>query len=142
MFYHDLELYRYGLPVPLSDVVTVGWLSKEHGFPTGEIDIDLLRALEKLLYSHRVNPYRGRHVCEFCSAPVSYQGIILGSAEIWLPSLDGNVIFAAPDLIYHYIAAHGYRPPAEFAVAAIRASQKKDWDANQESEKRLTAAFQ
>jgi hypothetical protein len=45
--------------------------------------------------------------------------ISLGSAEMRLRGKE-NIIFAAPDLVCHYMAAHEYRPPDEF-VAALAA---------------------
>lgn len=50
--------------------------------------------------------------------PIEVEGelIKLGSAEIHVKAADGRT-FAAPDLICHYFAAHGYRPPEEFIEA-------------------------
>ncbi|HTW24902.1 MAG TPA: hypothetical protein VMD78_14950 [Candidatus Baltobacteraceae bacterium] len=47
--------------------------------------------------------------------PVEVEGRVfkLGSAEIHVKAPDGRT-FAAPDLIYHYVAQHGYKPPLEF----------------------------
>jgi len=42
----------------------------------------------------------------------------LGSAEIRVQGIDGAV-YAAPNLIYHYMANHNYLPPEEF-LGAIR----------------------
>lgn len=36
----------------------------------------------------------------------------LGQAEIRVAG--GDLIYAAPTLIYHYVEAHDYRPPVEF----------------------------
>jgi len=42
----------------------------------------------------------------------------LGSAEIRVVGQDGTV-YAAPDLIYHYVVVHDYRPPEEFIQAVM-----------------------
>ena len=42
----------------------------------------------------------------------------LGSAEIRVKGKDGKV-YAAPTLIYHYVAAHDYDPPKEFVEALL-----------------------
>jgi hypothetical protein len=42
--------------------------------------------------------------------------MLLGSAEIRVPGKDGKV-YAAPNLIYHYIKDCGYLPPQEFIDA-------------------------
>ncbi len=44
--------------------------------------------------------------------------ILLGAAEIRVLSRMGTV-YAAPNLIYHYVSAHGYKPPEEFLDAAL-----------------------
>jgi hypothetical protein len=49
----------------------------------------------------------------------------LGTAEIRVASDDG-ICFAAPTLIYHYVAEHGYRPPEQFVEAVLKtAAQEK-----------------
>ena len=42
----------------------------------------------------------------------------LGSAEIRVQGKEGKV-YAAPTLIYHYVAAHDYDPPQEFVEALL-----------------------
>jgi hypothetical protein len=41
---------------------------------------------------------------------------LLGSAEIRVFA-DSGAIYAAPDLIYHYMAVHRYKPPDQFITA-------------------------
>jgi len=54
---------------------------------------------------------RGYHDCEFCTKRMIVhetrfkRKIVLGSAEIWIPALEQPLIYAAPDLIYHYGAS-------------------------------------
>ncbi len=36
----------------------------------------------------------------------------LGSAEIWVPGTD--CMYAAPDMLTHYIAEYDYSPPSSF----------------------------
>jgi hypothetical protein len=44
--------------------------------------------------------------------------LLLGSAEIRVFSNEGR-IYAAPNLLFHYVCEHHYRPPKEF-VQALR----------------------
>ena len=147
MYFRDLEPYGYDVPEPLKDVVAIGWLSKDNQFPRGETTAEFLSALERLLSTHRVNQSRGFHVCEFCAkSPLTHRTqpgrtIMLGSAEIWLPSLEQAVVYAAPDLIVHYVTEHRYFPPNDFIRAALHACNDVGWDANSECESRLDAAF-
>jgi hypothetical protein len=147
MFARDLEPYRHGVPTQLQDVVSIGWLSRNADFPKGESPLEFVTRLEQALSSHRVNKTRGYHICEFCSkSPLTHtlgsgKQIILGSAEIWVPSKDKSVIYAAPDLVYHYVTEHRYLPPGGFVSAVLNASESPEWDSNSECEKRMEAAF-
>ncbi|MBK8252213.1 MAG: hypothetical protein IPK82_06040 [Polyangiaceae bacterium] len=72
---------------------------------------------------------RGFHRCEFCSLDevvAEKDGVVklLGSAEVWLPG--ESVLYAAPNLIVHYIRAHGYQPPAEY-LRAVEALDVDEW---------------
>jgi hypothetical protein len=52
------------------------------------------------------------------SVEIAGTEIWLGSAEIHAFS-QGGKIFSAPNLVYHYVERHGYRPPDEFVQAVI-----------------------
>ena len=105
----------------------VGWSDAAHPLTRGEVDPEFLARLGRL-YSDRVKQTRGFQLCPFCpnapfGLPANVQGemILLGSAEVHLRDSLGRS-FAAPDLIYHYITAHGYCPPAEFIEAVMAES--------------------
>lgn len=123
-YYSDLSAYTYGgdryFSVP--DTVNVGWLSSEHLFkratPSEEL-LDRVWSLSKV----SVAPAKGRHYCEFCAEPDATIGrgdehLKLGRAEIRVFSTHGR-IYAAPNLLYHYICAHGYLPPVEFVAPLV-----------------------
>lgn len=72
---------------------------------------------------------RGFHRCEFCSDDQIFankNGVarMLGSAEVWLPG--EGVLYAAPNLIVHYIGVHGYQPPDEY-IRAIDVLDVDEW---------------
>jgi len=46
----------------------------------------------------------------------------VGFAEIRVFGRNGK-IYAAPNLIYHYVTAHSYRPPDEFIQAVLEGRQ-------------------
>lgn len=101
----------------------IGWLGPSSKFETMDADERLLGRL----WSHckiSVAPTRGIHDCELCPSPGAHvaerhgERLVLGSAEIRVFSVEGDA-YAAPNLIYHYIQAHGYRPPEEF-IEALR----------------------
>jgi hypothetical protein len=121
-FFPDLSDYTYassafGRP----GTKTVGWLAQGYDFPTmvaNEEDLDLLWQY----CSISVALMRGGHDCEFCPVGSARQAErngekrLLGVAEIRVFSRSGQ-IYAAPSLIYHYVAVHHYRPPDEFLQA-------------------------
>ena len=69
-----------------------------------------------------VRPTRGWHNCELCHPePISpragNQLRSFGTAEIRV-FYQGR-IYAAPNLIYHYVTEHNYQPPDEFIEAVL-----------------------
>jgi len=120
-YFADLSIESY-LGRSLRPSRTVGWLDEHHAFPSGVPDPQFLEALwnRSLIM---VNPTRGFHLCAFCEvAPRLFSrngvAIQLGSAEIRVFDACGDA-FAAPDLLYHYVADHHYRPPPEFVTAVM-----------------------
>jgi hypothetical protein len=122
----DLSPYKYGLHrdgVPGAQ--NVGWLSPDHTFETEQpLESDLA-----LLWIHcrvAVQATRGLHNCELCAnwSPddfrVSRNGdtLLLGYSEIRVIAPSGQS-YAAPSLVYHYVAEHHYRPPDSF-LSALR----------------------
>jgi hypothetical protein len=127
MYFPDLSPCEYyGL--------SVGWLEKGHDFPRGEVlpgRGNRSRFLERLLERCRNPTIRrgGIHWCEFCPSPKEAQAasiqetsdgdrVSLGSGVIRVNPRRG-IAFVAPALIYHYIQAHRYLPPASFIEAVM-----------------------
>jgi len=75
-----------------------------------------------------VRRMRGWHPCPLCPHGRPYPSVVrddqgefaVGDAEIRVPGVDGET-FAAPTMIVHYVAAHGYCPPSAFQSAVLRA---------------------
>ena len=144
MYFDDLTPYTYNLPKALPDVLNIGWLAAGHAYTTGDTTNKFLLKLASLIVRLKAHQTRGYQRCTICSADkrehfhLSGQIIHLGAAEIWVPNHDGTIIYAAPNLIYHYISEHRYRPPAEFADAVNSYSLDRHWDANEERKQRVT----
>ena len=125
MYYPDLTPYCYIERERAPNVLNVGWLEIQHPFPRKKASEELLDALfERCL--HLVNRTRGYQECQFCHVPTfgvevsrNSERITLGSAEIWVEAKDGKV-YAAPNLIYHYVVEHDYDPPKEFVDALFQ----------------------
>ena len=124
-YYPDLTPYSYDESP--REMLNVGWLSPEHGHTTGVVDERVVDALKALSAAYD-NQMRGVHHCEFCDAdrpsvlggPAMDTTVWLGSAEIRVEGEDGTV-YAAPNLVIHYITEHQYCPPEPFCRAAARA---------------------
>jgi hypothetical protein len=113
-YYADLSPYEYALDEP-PGTVNIGWLEPPHPFPTGETP-EAFRARLRDLCSQPMNLTIGHHTCLCCQAG---QPAARGSGEIRVEG-DGKV-YAAPALVYHYVDAHGYKPPEEFIQAVGKA---------------------
>ena len=108
--------------------IRVGWLGEDEdleNYPKGKVSEEFKQKLLTFC-SFPINQMRGYHRCGLCEepsfgVPVQYNGkeLMLGSAEIRVLSPDDDTVYAAPNLIYHYVEAHQYQPPDEFIQATL-----------------------
>lgn len=124
-YFPDLSPYAYLKGQSDADALNVGWIDAHHTYRRGEVDTTIIEKLLRRCRSGAVNRTRGWHHCPFCAAyPVKMlvdgEEVVLGDAEIRVNG-PGNTVFAAPTLVCHYMAAHGYRPPDGF-LSALHAS--------------------
>lgn len=149
MYFPDLSPYRYtdGSEYDELGTVSIGWLDRKHAFTRGKTSEVFKQSL--LVYcANSVNGMRGFHQCHFCNhsqdsllmkpvcAHIYGKKVLLGSAEIRV--IYGESVYAAPNLIYHYVAEHDYKPPQEFIDAVLNGPlpgspqyeemRKKYWD--------------
>ena len=135
-FFEDLSDYSYDTSMPMGQrPKNVGWLGPAADFGTAEPDAEFL----ELLWQHcavSVLQTRGLHECHLCPphesnvAERNGKQLLLGSAEIRVFSRIGE-IYAAPNLVYHYVSVHKYRPPKQFVDAirlGLRPSSKDYFD--------------
>ncbi len=112
MWFADLSPCTYfRVDVPL---VAVGWLERGKPYTIGNVD----RAIHDALVEMRKHPlprmtFRGYHHCALCP----YAGEAKGCVNLLLPG-DG-VLYVCPELIVHYMNAHGYAPPEVFCRAVL-----------------------
>jgi hypothetical protein len=125
-YFADGSPYSFAQTGEARPLVNIGWLDDGHSYPTGIVPGDLVARLARLC-RNGVQRSRGFHRCGFCGqaegAPpmptTSRDGhgeFIVGAAEIRVTD-QADVTFAAPDMIIHYVADHGYKPPDEFLDA-------------------------
>jgi hypothetical protein len=122
-YFKDLSSYCYSPRYVLPGLKNVGWLEQGHDYDRASPSDDVLSLLWEFC-KFPVAQYRGLHVCDLCQscAPTmasrSGMQLVLGGGEIRVFS-DADTIYAAPNMIYHYVEVHGYKPPDEF-VRALR----------------------
>jgi hypothetical protein len=124
-YYPDLSPYTYYHRGVGPSIVNVGWLAGKHEYPQGAVP-DLFIERVWVFCRQPMFQTRGFHVCELCTMspleePWARRGeeiLHLGSAEIRVFRENG-IVYAAPNLIYHYVVEHHYCPPEEFIQAVL-----------------------
>jgi hypothetical protein len=91
----------------------VGWLEQGRPFTTGRVDPALYARLIELLK----DPWQpwsmmGLHECDLCLHRCQP-----GHRNLYVPAY--QKVFVAPELVAHYMNAHGYQPPDEFSSAVL-----------------------
>lgn len=130
-YYADGTPYSYLPEAAGEGVVNIGWLDAAEPFPTGEVPAAFVDRLVELCRDG-VHRTRGLHYCNLCPrspdeplpAPTGVHSpdgdYVVGGAEIRVNGRGGTT-YAAPDMVAHYVQAHGYRPPDEFVAAVLAA---------------------
>ncbi|MBA2811778.1 hypothetical protein E0500_031780 [Streptomyces sp. KM273126] len=135
MFYEDLSTYSYsddgdiftdcttGMRFvsfqPAYERLNVGWLEAARPWTQGTAPDGFTDKLLEILAAQEVNSMLGLHYCGLCPTLLdgSHQPgssrASAGTGEIRVPGPPG-IAFAAPQLIGHYVADHGYLPPQGF----------------------------
>ncbi len=100
--------------------LAVGFLQRGQRFETGKTTHKTLGKLLQFCDPHWAvceTPQPRR--CPLCNERVTVaiggEEVVLGSAEIRI--IGSEEIYAAPNLIYHYVTAHNYALPPEFSNA-------------------------
>ncbi len=93
--------------------VRPGWLERGKPHAAGHVERRVYDALVEM----QKNPWQpvvamGTHECELCQFEGEH-----GVANLFVPA-DG-VIYVSPELIVHYMNAHGYAPPEVFCRAVL-----------------------
>jgi len=141
MYIPDLSPYPDNKEYHLLGTISVGWLDKRHPYLQG-MTAEEFRDRLFIFCSHPVIKMRGFHSCEFCILKPSFLiRARRGHKEIWLGNAEIRVIhedqvYSAPNLIYHYVVAHNYRPPEEFIEAVLKGPLPHTWKYERFKEKK------
>ena len=122
-YFDDLSDYWYTEDGFKPGTLNVGWIKVDEPatFPTLSPSNEFLDKLFQFCLIQCVS-MRGRHVCELCDDPSTIAErhgriIRLGSAEIRV--FGEAAIYAAPNLVFHFVSEHHYQPPQEFVDAVM-----------------------
>ena len=124
-YYPDLSPYTYHRDGIATNTVNVGWLDCQYDYPRGSVGDDFLYKLWGFTRLRLIR-MRGFHKCNLClsntTSPLTVtngdETLFLGASEIRVFGGNG-VIYAAPNMLYHYIKEHSYEPPKEFINAVL-----------------------
>jgi hypothetical protein len=114
-YFADLSPYLYTGPEP--DVLNIGWLDAAYPFRQGETSPEFQEALGRLV-ERPILLHRGFQVCGFCPRKRRNDHLARGNGQIRVLGRNG-IWYAAPTMVHHYVVAHQYQPPAEFADAVL-----------------------
>ena len=116
-FFEDLDEYHGGDDEEVFGLAPlgVGFLHRKQQFATGSTPSRVVLKLATYLLTpvcQRAKPMPCPLCGERVTTEIDGEEIALGSAEIRI--LGDDDIYAAPDLILHFITDHSYRPPQQF----------------------------
>ena len=118
--YRDLSDYTYHDAFKAPGTKNIGWLGKGVAYPQGVVEQIPVAQILWQYCAVSIAESRGLHVCDLCDKhPYGTftngdKSLILGGAEIRVFSFDRRTLFAAPNLIFLYVADHNYLPPVVF----------------------------
>ncbi|EKQ51577.1 MULTISPECIES: ankyrin repeat domain-containing protein [unclassified Clostridium] len=123
-YFEDLTNYSYFF---YENSKNVGWLDKTYTYAKGRVSKEFIDNLWEYMQGN-LEKTRGYHNCNLCSVfnkevfTTTHKGnsVKLGSGEIRVLSENGKISYSAPNLIYHYIVNHEYKPPDEFVQAVLK----------------------
>ncbi len=123
-YYEDLTVYAYKKKYINENTYNIGWLDINEQYTKGKVPKIFIDKLWRYCLIKLVE-MRGFHTCNLCQniykVPLTIKieniSLKLGTSEIRV--FGKNKIYAAPNLIYHYITEHSYQPPEEFISAVI-----------------------
>lgn len=88
----------------------VGWLAFEELFEKGEVPSGFIEKLRILYDADYGIMTLGYHDCEFCESDKPAQS----STEKTLHDKENKILYHIPEMIFHYIEEHKFKPSKEF----------------------------
>jgi len=100
--------------------IAIGYLSIEEEFEKGEVSQNFLTKLRVLWNEGGTTGSLGFHECEFCIDEGNYEKRGKSSSEKELIDKENKVKYKFPEMIFHYITEHKFKPSNEFIEFVMR----------------------
>lgn len=100
--------------------VAVGYLSIDEEFEKGEVSANFLTKLKVLWGEGITLGSAGHHECELCIDEGNYEGRGTSSSEKELIDKENKIKYLFPEMIFHYITEHKFKPSNEFIEFVMR----------------------
>ena len=101
-------------------LVAIGYLSIDEEFEKGEVSINFLNKLKILWHEGIICGALGFHECEFCIDEGNYKNRGMSNQEKELVDKENKVRYKFPEMIFHYITEHKFKPCNEFIEFVMR----------------------
>jgi len=102
-------------------VVAIGWLDWRDEFEKGEVSLRFLNKLRILWNEGGHIGTLGYHTCEFCNGFDEDQKTpATSSCEKILVDRENKIEYHFPEMIFHYIEVHNFKPSNEFIEFVMR----------------------
>ncbi len=95
-------------------IVALGYLEFGKPFEKGEVSNNFLTKLDVLWHEGSTLGSLGHHECEFCIDELNYKNRGLSSSEKELVDKENKIRYLFPEMIFHYIKKHNFKPSNEF----------------------------
>ncbi len=113
-------LSENGRPIEDYKFVAIGYLSIDEEFEKGEVSTSFLTKLKVLWDEGMTLGSMGHHECEFCIDEGNYEGRATSSSEKELVDRENKIKYLFPEMIFHYIIEHKFKPSNEFIEFVMR----------------------
>jgi hypothetical protein len=97
-------------------IVAIGWLDSSEPFEKGEVSVSFITKLRLLWNEGLILATLGFHECDFCEIGKKAKS----SREKVLMDKENKIKYIIPEMIFHYIEEHGYKPQKEFIEFVMR----------------------
>ncbi|MCK5625056.1 hypothetical protein KAI04_04390 [Candidatus Pacearchaeota archaeon] len=100
--------------------VAIGYLNINEEFEKGEVSNNFLVKLRVLYNEGGVTGTLGFHECEFCIDEGNYKERGMSNTEKELVDKENKIRYKFPEMIFHYITEHKFKPSNEFIEFVMR----------------------